>query len=336
VAGARIALDERFRDVAYGQFAGHEVVFFQSGFPDGPFVNRDQFLEQVAGVHVLGCGAGGPWRFDERVVASLPALRFIHKIGAGTNWFDVAALTGHGVLLANNAGLNAVSVADHLVMLMLLCLRSALDPIVKLRQGSWVFVPPSDIIELEDTTVGIVGFGSIGSQVARRVLAFGNTNVLVHQRRRLDAAAGRAGVRQVPLDELLRESDVVVLCVPLTHETESLIGARQLASMKRGAILINGSRGRIVDEAALYDAMASGHLRAAASDVFAEEPVSPDQPLLKLANFIGTPHMAGRSRRNSPRQVEWMIANIRKFLAGEQPDRLVNPEVLSSVRSVRL
>jgi phosphoglycerate dehydrogenase-like enzyme len=331
----RVALDERFRDVADGRLNGCEIAFYTSGIPTGAFADRDRFLAQVGNPTALGCGGGGPWPFDERVLEALPNLKFIHKIGAGTNWFDVEALTKRSILLANNAGLNAMSVADHLVMLMLICLRGAFDPMTRLRHGEWMWVPPDGIVELEDATVGIIGFGNVGSQVARRALGFGDVKVLAHQRRPLDPAIAPLGVRQAGLDVLLQQSDVVVLCVPLTKETDTLIGARELAMMKRGSILINGSRGRVVDERALCDALTSGNLRAAASDVFEEEPVRPDNPLLRLPNFIGTPHMAGRSRRNSPRQLEEALLNINRFLAGERPLRLVNPEVLDNDR-VRL
>jgi phosphoglycerate dehydrogenase-like enzyme len=324
----RIALDERFRDVARGRLNGHDIAFYQSGVPSGRFAERHEFLAQVGDAAVLGCGGGGPWPFDAQVLDALPNLKFIHKIGVGTNWFDVDALTRRGVLLANNAGLNAMSVADHLIMLTLMCLRGALGPMIKLRQGEWVCVPPDQIVELEDAAVGVVGFGSIGSQVVRRVLAFGDVDVFVHRRRPLDPAAAPGRVRQAPLDDLLRQCEVVILCVPLTGETDKLIGARELAVMKRGSVLINGSRGRVVDEAALYDALTCGHLRAAASDVFEEEPVRPDNPLLRLPNFLGTPHMAGRSRRNSPRQLEEALLNIKRFLAGERPVRLFNPQAL--------
>ena len=332
----RIALDERFRAVADQHLHDREIVFYTSGFPGGRFAEPEEFLAQVGDAAVLGCGAGAPWLFDDRILSALPHLRFIHKIGAGTNWFDLGALNRHGVLLANNAGLNAMSVADHLIMLTLLCLRGAIDPIVRLRSGQWMFVPPDQIVELEDVTVGIIGFGHIGSHVARRVLGFGDVTVLAHQRRPLDSASTLGRVRQVTLDDLLRQSDVVLLCVPLTRETDRLIGARELALMKRGSVLINGSRGRVVDEAALCDALISGHLRAAASDVFEEEPVRPDNPLLRLPNFIGTPHMAGRSRRNSPRQLEEALQNINRFLAGDRPLRLINPEVLTNVTYQRI
>ena len=330
----RIGLDERFRDVAHQHLAAHELAFYRSGVPQGVFATRDEFLEQVGDVHVLGCGGGGPWPFDELIVRALPNLRFIHKIGSGTNWFDVDALTRHGVLLANNAGLNATSVADHLVMLTLLCLRSAVNAIIGLRSGRWEYVPPPDIREVAEITAGIIGYGNIGTQVARKLAALGCQSVIVNRRKRPEPASLPAGVRWAPLVELLSEADVVIVCAPLTSDTDGLLGARELARMKRGSILVNGSRGRVVDESALYEALTSGHLRAAASDVFAEEPVSPNNPLLKRPEFIGTPHMAGRSRRNSPRQLEEALKNINRFLTGERPERLVNPEVLTSGRTV--
>lgn len=346
----RIALDERYQDIAHKHIQGHEIVFYKSGVPAsvvagrasnnehvGRFAGPDEFLEQVGDADVLGCAGGGPWLFDERIINALPHLQFIQKIGTGTDWFDIDALNRHGILLANNAGLNAMSVADHLVTLMLMCLRSVFDPILSLRKGEWVFVPPKHIIEVEDTTIGIVGLGRIGLQVARRVLAFGDMRVLAHQRRPLDPATTPKGVRWATLDELLRVCDVVILCIPLAPETRGLIGARTLALMKPGSVLINGSRGGVVDEGALYDALASGHLRAAATDVFEEEPTPPDNPLLRLPNFIGTPHMAGRSRRNSPRQLENLLQNISLFLDGKRPQRLVNPDILDrgTARAVR-
>jgi phosphogluconate 2-dehydrogenase len=320
----RIALDQRFRDVAHRQIQGHEIVFYDSA-------TSAAFLTTAGDAQVLGCAGPAPWRFDEQIIAALPNLRFIHKIGAGTDWFDVEALNRHGVLLATNTGLNAISVADHLVMLMLICLRSAIDPIVAMRRGEWVHVPADRIVEVEDAAVGIIGLGKIGSQVARRVLAFGEVRVLGHQRSPIDSKT-TPGVRSATLDELLRESDIVFVCVPLTSETHKLIGTRELALMKPGSMLINASRGRVVDESALYDALASGHLRAAASDVFEIEPTPPDNPLLKLLNFIGTPHMAGRSRRNSPRQLMLALENINVFLAGQRPERLINPHIYGDVR----
>lgn len=297
---------------------------------EGKFAEPSEFLAQVGNADVLGCGGGAPWPFDQGIVDALPRLKYIQKIGAGTDWFDVEVLNRRGILLANNAGLNAPSVADHLVTLMLMCLRSVLDPILAMRRGEWVLVPPNRIVEVEAATIGIIGQGNIGSQVTRRVLGFGDVQVLVHQRRQLDPGSMPPGVRWAPLDELLRECDVVIVSVPLTAETEGLIGARELAMMKPGSFLVNGSRGRVVDEGALYDALVSGHLGGAGTDVFEEEPTPPDNPLLALPNFIGTPHMAGRSRRNSPRQLELALQNIGRFLAGERPDRLVNPQILET------
>jgi phosphogluconate 2-dehydrogenase len=331
----RIVLDERYRDVAHQYLQGHEIAFYDSGRSAsmdsdtaGGFDDPHRFLAQVENADILACGAGAAFPFDEGIITCLPRLQYIQKIGAGTDWFDIEALNRHGVLLANNAGLNSTSIADHLVMLILMCLRSVLDGVLPMREGKWPLVPPNRIIEVEATTIGIVGFGKIGSGVARRLLGFGDVRVLAHQRRPLDPAITPPGVRYATLNELLSECDVLVVCVPLTVETDRLIGARELALMKPGSVLVNGSRGRIVDERALYDALASGHLGAAASDVFEVEPTPPDNPLLQLGNFIGTPHMAGRSRRNSPRQLEMALRNISLFLAGGRPERLVNPELL--------
>jgi phosphoglycerate dehydrogenase-like enzyme len=139
-----------------------------------------------------------------------------------------------------------------------------------------------------------------------------------------------AGVRWVTLDELLRISDVVTLHVPLLKETEGLIGARELSLMKKTAVLVNTCRGEVVNEAALYEALTSGRLRAAGLDVFAKEPPDPTHPLLGLENVFATPHLGGFSLEQDGIQAEGTLDNIRRFLSGQVPLRLINPEVLKS------
>ena len=121
---------------------------------------------------------------------------------------------------------------------------------------------------------------------------------------------------------------MVTLHVPLTDQTRGLIGAAEIALMKPKSVLINTARGKVVDEQALYTALTSGHLRAAGLDVFAQEPVSPDNPLPRLQNVYATPHMAGFTAETGPLQIEGTLANIERFVAGQRPERLINPEVL--------
>jgi len=176
------------------------------------------------------------------------------------------------------------------------------------------------LIELAGKTMGIVGFGRIGQAVGRIAKAFG-MRVLAYSRTETDA--GRAIADYVPLETLLRESDVVSLHCPMTPQTAGLINKETIAQMKDGAILINTSRGGLVDEAAVKAALESGHLRAAAVDVVSEEPITADNPLLTAPNCIITPHMAWAPLESRQRLLDCVVENIRCFLEGK-PQNAVN------------
>jgi phosphogluconate 2-dehydrogenase len=328
----RIALDAKYKQVVTNQFAGHEVVYY-----DGRTATWGAIREQLQGAEVLGMRKAFAY-LDRANIEALPRLQFIHKSGSGTDWFDVEALSENGILLANNSGFNASSVAEHAVLLTLLCLRNTFAYLADLRAGIWRKTPPpGDTVSLEGKTVGIVGLGQIGSHVARRVLAFG-TRVLATQRHQWPGAPILAGVEWRPLDELLREADLVILCVPLSAETERLMGRRELGLMKPTASLVNCSRGKVLDEIALYEALVGRRLRAAGLDVFAEEPTPADNPLLQLENVFATPHIGGHSLDLEDRQFEGALENLQLFVAGRRPLRLVNPEILErgSARATHL
>ncbi|HVW31434.1 MAG TPA: NAD(P)-dependent oxidoreductase, partial [Acidimicrobiia bacterium] len=168
--------------------------------------------------------------------------------------------------------------------------------------------------------VGLVGLGSIGEEVARRLSGFGPEVLYTARRRRDEATEARLGARYAPLDELLRRSDIVSLHTPLTDETRHLIGPAELAAMKPGALLVNTSRGGLVDEAALRAAIESGHLGGAALDVLADESAN---PFADLASVVVTPHLAGVSNRSLPRAVQMTVTNIERCLRGEGPEHPV-------------
>jgi phosphoglycerate dehydrogenase-like enzyme len=169
--------------------------------------------------------------------------------------------------------------------------------------------------------------GAIGCEVAKRMVAFG-TRILAYRRRPLLEVAILGGVGWLPLDDLLRESDVVTVNVPLTEKTEGMIGARELALMKPTCVLINTSRGRVIDERALYEALVEGRLLAAGLDVFQQEPTPTDNPLLKLENVFATPHISGRSVETRLGQIAATMQDITSFLAGRKPRYVINPEIL--------
>ena len=268
-----------------------------------------------------------PFPFDRALLAQAPGLQFIHKTGTGVDWYPIPLLDEAGILLANNAGFNATAVAEHTVMLMLLCLRGGVANFAKWRGGVWERSTPYEPVLLEGKTVGVVGLGAIGQHVARAVLGMG-AQVVATQHRPHPLPAGLESVTLLPLDDLLQQSDIVTLHVPLTDDTRALIGARELALMKPTATLINTSRGKVIDEPALVSALQAGRLRAAGLDVLAQEPTPPDNPLLAMPNVVVTPHIGGGAAEINTRQVEGALDNAARFAAGNLPERLINPELL--------
>jgi phosphogluconate 2-dehydrogenase len=324
----RIAVDGRYRSAVEGRFASHEVIFVAT-----ETTPADTLIEQLQDVDVLVSGRSGPYVLSRSMIERLPRLQFLAKGGSGSDHFDVDALSDHGILLSLNVGMNASTVADHILMLTLLCLRNAARDIANMRAGIWDrAAPPRPIYELAGKTVGIIGLGHIGAHVAKRVIGFG-AQPIAYQRHPRPESAILAGIRSVSLDDLMRESDVVAPCVPHTRETDRLIGEREIGLMKPTAILVNCSRGRVVDEQALYRALAERRILAAGVDVFEQEPTPSTNPLLKLENVVATPHIAGGSQESERIKTPLTIENVERFLAGECPHRLVNPEVWESGRA---
>jgi phosphoglycerate dehydrogenase-like enzyme len=247
-------------------------------------------------------------------------LRLVHKFGAGVNTIDVDTAARRGIAVANMPGANAPSVAEGAVLLMLATLRClpVLDRATREGRG-W----PSDPVlgetvrDIGACTVGLVGYGSIAKHVAGIVAAMGAT--VLHTSTRDD---GLPGWR--PLQELLAASDIVSLHLPLTDTTRGLVDRDALAHMKPGAVLINTSRGAIVCESALIDALRDGRLGGAGLDVFDVEPVPPDNPLLGLDNVVLTPHVTWYTVDTMRRYLVEAVANCRRLHDGEQLAHVVN------------
>ena len=250
-------------------------------------------------------------------------LRLVHKLGAGVNTIDVETATRLGIAVANMPGANAPSVAEGTVLLMLAALRRlpALDRAVRTGRG-WPADPElgETVRDIGACTVGLVGYGNIAKSVAGIVAAMGAA--VVHTSTRDD---GRPGWRSLP--ELLAASDIVSLHIPLTTDTHHLLGPEALAGMKPGAVLINTSRGAVVDESALIDALCGGRLAAAGLDVFEIEPVAADNPLLGLGNVVLTPHVSWYTADTMRRYLVEAVANCRRLRDGQPPAYVVNPVV---------
>ncbi len=249
-----------------------------------------------------------------------PRLRLVHKFGVGINTIDVDTATQRGIAVANMPGANAASVAEGAVMLMLAVLRQLLPLDRATRQlHGWPTDPDlgERCRDIGGATVGLVGFGSIAQRVARIVSAMG-AHVL-HTSTRDD---GTPGWR--PLPELLAAADIVSLHVPLTATTEGLIDRAALAQMKPDAVLINTSRGPIVDETALAEALRQRRLAGAGLDVFAVEPVTADNPLLGLDNVVLTPHVSWYTADTMRRYLAAAVDNCRRLRDGLPLTHVVN------------
>lgn len=261
----------------------------------------------------------------EQLLTACPGIRLICVQATGYNTVDCTACARRGIPVTNVPTYGTAAVAQFTFALMLeLCHRVGHhDALVHAGRwescGAFCFWDTPQM-ELAGKTLGIVGFGRIGQAVANIARAFG-MHVLAYSRtRRPD---GEALAQYVDLDTLLAQSDFVSLHCPLTPATAKLVGADTLAKMKDGAILINTSRGGLVDEAAVKAALESGHLRAAAVDVVSEEPITADNPLLTAPNCIITPHMAWAPLESRQRLLDCVIENIRCFLEGK-PQNVVN------------
>jgi len=247
-------------------------------------------------------------------------LRLVHKLGAGVNTIDVEAATRLGIPVANMPGANGPSVAEGTVLLMLAALRRLITLDRETRAGTGWPTDPSlgeTVRDIGSCTVGLVGYGNIAQRVERIVAATGAT--VLHTSTRDDGSPGWR-----PLDNLLGASDIVSLHLPLTGQTSALIDRDALATMRSDAVLVNTSRGAIVDEGALIDALQNGRLAAAGLDVFAVEPVKPDNPLLALDNVVLTPHVTWYTADTMRRYLAQAVDNCTRLRDGRTLANVVN------------
>lgn len=267
--------------------------------------------------------------FDTARLAQLPKLRYIGVSATGYNIVDVAAARARNITVTNIPAYSTASVAQMTFALLLEVTQQVGLHARLTAEGAWCKAPDfsfweAPLLELEGKTLGLVGYGQIAQRVARIAKAFGMKVVI--NTRNPDKYKGSLMNAQngfVDLDELIAVSDVVSLHCPLTPETERLINAERLAWMKRTAILINTSRGQVIDEAALADALNSGRLAGAGLDVLSSEPPAPDNPLLAARNCFITPHIAWATRAARERLLTVAASNLKAFIDG-QPQNVVS------------
>lgn len=288
--------------IDYLKSKGHKVILL-------PKIAPQDLLETVITVDALI--VRGRTKVTKDIIETGKKLKVIARSGTGVDTIDVKEAHKRNIVVVNAPGANAESVAEHTFAFMLSFTRSIIPAVNTLKSGIWA---KSDFhgMELAGKTLGVVGFGHIGSRVAGLGSAFG-MNILVFSRK--PPAIGK----QVPLSELLSRSDFVSLHVPATNQTRGMIGAGELNQMKKSAFLINTARGSIVDEQALIAALKNGRIAGAALDVFASEPLLPDSELLKLPNVIVTPHVAADSREGENRASLMVAKDVDNVLQGLKP-----------------
>ena len=262
------------------------------------------------------------------VLSQCPNVKLVQTLSAGYDRLDLAAILEMGIPVANNGGANAIAVSEHTIAMMIsLSTRLWRQYDITMSQRQWKSgLEQYRILEITDKTVGIVGMGRIGKQVAKRLKGF-ETKTIYHDVIDIDEDVQKdLNVEPVELDHLLRESDIITLHVPLTRRTRGMISDRELGLMKSSAFLVNCCRGPVVDEKALHRALTSGAIAAAGLDVLEEEPTPKDNPLFDLDNAVITPHMAGPGEESTQRAATFAFYNIGKVLGGNEPESLVYPE----------
>lgn len=274
---------------------------------------------------------GASLKVTPQMLDRAPKLKAWSTISVGYDNFDVADLTRRGIVLAHTPDVLTESTADTVFSLILASARRVVELAEWVKAGHWHRSIGPDLYgtDVQGKTLGIVGLGRIGGAVARRAVLGFRMQVLYTNRSAHAEAETQYGARRVTLDELLAQSDFVCLQVPLSPETHHLIGAAEFTKMKRGAILINASRGPVVDEAALIDALRVGTIRGAGLDVFEKEPLPADSPLLRMNNVVALPHIGSATHETRHAMARCAAENLVGALAGTLRTNLVNPDALA-------
>ncbi len=288
--------------------------------------SRAELLAAVADADIIVGDYTGGVILDEEALRAARRCVLVQQPSVGFDSIDAAAAAGLGIAVANAGGANTSAVAEHTLMLILACLKKLTLLHEKTLHCEWLQgeITAYGVFELRGRTLGIIGMGHIGREVARRARPFG-ARLVYCNRHRLSPDLEKsldAGYRS--LDHLVAESDVITVHTPLTAETANLINADRIASMKPDAILINVSRGAILDEAALARALMEKRIGGAGLDVFAREPIDPSSPLLSAPNVILTPHIAGATAEAQAQIVEVTIQNVVRALRRQEPANIVN------------
>lgn len=281
-------------------------------------VPRDVLVEEAASAHALWTMLSDT--IDRELIEQAPQLEVISNLAVGYNNIDIEAAKERGIIVTNTPDVLTETTADLAFGLMMMTARRLGEAERDLRAGEWKSWTPMGYVgmDLYRAKLGIIGMGRIGEAVARRARGF-DMDVLYHNRTRRHESESMYGFVYAELDELLEQSDFVVVLAPLTEETRGMLGAEQFAKMKSTSIFINVARGEIVDETALYEALNEQRIWAAGLDVFAKEPVAMDHPLLTLPNVTTLPHIGSASIQTRLAMMTLNREAIMNVLDGEEP-----------------
>ncbi len=270
---------------------------------------------------------GASVKLDAELLDLAPKLKAVSSVSVGVDNYDIEYLTRRGILLTNTPDVLTETTADTGFALIMATARRVVELANMVRDGQWKqnIGPKHFGSDVHGKTLGIIGMGRIGEAVAQRGHFGFGMPVIYQSHSPKPAVEARFEARYRSLEDLLREADFVCLTVPLTAETEGLIGTEQFAQMRPETIFINIARGKVVDEPALIAALQNGQIRAAGLDVFEQEPVNPDSPLLRMDNVVATPHMGSATHETREAMARCAVDNLLAALAGERPKDLVNP-----------
>lgn len=293
--------------------------------------NRAAFLDAIRDADGL---IGASVRLDKATLAPATRLKIVSTISVGYDTFDVDDLTERGILLAHTPGVLTETTADTIFALILATARRVVELAEFVKAGRWRHSLDESLygVDVHSKTLGFLGMGRIGQAVARRARLGFNMTILYHNLQPVPEVETAFGARFLPLDEVLRTADFICVVLPLSPETEKLVGAREFALMQPHAIFINGSRGRIVDEAALIEALQLRKIHAAGLDVFEREPLPADSPLLAMPNVVALPHIGSATQETRLAMAQLAVDNLIAGLKGERPRHLANDAVWSGRR----
>ena len=319
MAGKKVVITEPIDDRGLEMLKREAAVIYLPQLPG------QTLLDSIREAHALVVRMA---KVNRELLEQTRNLLVIAKHGVGYDNIDVEAATQKRILVVNTPEANIESVAEHNLGLMLSLSKKICLSNRALREGRLERQENYIGVELKEKKLGIIGLGKIGSETAYKCKVAFNMDIIVYDPYVPKQKTDRLGYTKMEkLDDLLRESDYVVICVPLTEATQGLITAKELGLMKANAFLINSSRGRIIDEAALYDHLVKGKIAGAALDVFTQEPPPPEHPLLSLDNFIATPHTGGVTTESMRRMATTVAEDLLRVFRGQRPRYPVNPQV---------